>query len=288
MESIPDLPLSMIFLTAHARGGGTATTELEETLACMLAIGQQAWPQLPLSSEEFLMDLAQRAPATPDTLKVLCAVDLYLVSGCALGRHQALLALETAYLRPQIQRMRLSPAQGDELLQQLRAHLLTGEPPRISQYNGKGKLHNFLRTIATRLRQSARRSMDAHVEEYGVRDLSEALRAGGDLEVEYQGRLLQEEIDGALSAMVAQLTDEQRFDLRMHYVKHLTERRLAELNQISQATMHRRIVSATQVLSRGVRRIIAERLHMTETGLDSLVRLLRSQLHLSLSRLLPA
>lgn len=289
-----DTSLSTLFL--DARGAGTLTPEhteaLEAALRAALAEGAAAWPRVPPLKDAFVRYLAAQVSTTAASLSAavssLRAKDLYLCCGCALGVPTAIAALDEAFLRPLPGQLKLATRDADDLLQLLREQLLTGNPPGIADYSGAGSLRRYLQVAARRRWLSLRRSMDAHVEERGLRELGEALRASGDLDLEYLHRHTLPKVQEAIVAACALLSEPQRCLLGFYYVQAMTERSLALLQGKSQPTLHRELAAAKQALKDEVRRQCGLRLRLSDSSLDSLLDRLRSHLDLHLSQLLPA
>lgn len=290
-----DIGLAIIFLDARRADAETPTVELEEALRAALAEGIAAWPQLPPMKEAFVRHLAARIPATapslPAAVAAVNAADLYLACACTLRTPKAIEDFDAEFLRPLPGQVRLSRKDDgkddDDLLQLLREQLLTGVPPGIADYSGAGSLRRYIQVAARRRWLSMRRSMDAHVEERGLRNLSDALRASGDLDLEYLRRHTLPVIEAAIQAACALLSEPQQCLLHLYYVRKLTERRLAELQGKSQSTLHRELAAAQRALESEVRRQCGLRLRLSNSSLDRLVDQIRSRLDLHLSQLLP-
>src|SRR5262245_23918675 len=89
------------------------------------------------------------------------AADLRLAADCLAGQREALAILEREQLGPiaaALARRRLPAADIDEVMQQLREKLLTGERPRLADYAGRGPLRAFLRVAALRTAHNLRRA----------------------------------------------------------------------------------------------------------------------------------
>src|SRR5262249_22532596 len=85
-------------------------------------------------------------PVTPDGLAV---EDLYVAFACGNGDSKALRAFDREMhkdLEAAFAKMRILPAQRDDVRQQLRERLFVGPPrPRIFDYSGRGRLRFWFR-----------------------------------------------------------------------------------------------------------------------------------------------
>jgi RNA polymerase sigma-70 factor, ECF subfamily len=82
------------------------------------------------------------------------------------------------------------------------------------------------------------------------------------------------------------MPSEQRGLLRLHYVEGVTTEQLAKMRRVGRATVVRRLADARDALVAGVHERIAARTGVDRAELEATLRLVRSQLDLSLVRLL--
>ena len=94
------------------------------------------------------------------------------------------------------------------------------------------------------------------------------------------------EFKRALEQAIAALTGKQRNLLRHYYVKGFTTGQIGALFNINQSNASRRLSIVRETLLGQTRRILRERLKLTESDLTDLAALVQSQLNLSLSRIL--
>jgi RNA polymerase sigma-70 factor (ECF subfamily) len=268
----------------------------EARLVELLGAALEAWPGFRVAPGAFLAWLVERLPA-PERgapgVEGSRGADLYLAFACSRGDTAALRRFEQHYL-PEMEvslvRLRLPPSQREELLQQLQYKLLVargGLEPRIGTYEGRGDLRRWVRAVATREGLEVLRK---HVPEVEVEEaFFEAFPAvSEDMELRHVRREYQEEFKRAFEEALASLAPEERNLLRWHFIDGLTTPRLAALHGMHRVTMFRRLRQVCETLADRTRGLLLERLPLSAGELESLNRLIRSQLDLSLERLLPS
>lgn len=266
-------------------------SSLEAALNALVARARVEYPQLPacaLSDEELVGHLAGRLPAGTD-LATVHAGDLLLALVCARGLPEGLATLEKTILSSKrlaaaLSRIDPSPAFVDEVLQAVRERILlaaAGKPPRIADYSGRGSLASWLQVVALRVALDLR--PDRAVQ--GSESLPD--KAG---EQDPELRLLQQRygkaFEDAITQAFASLTDEQYNLLRLQIVDGLQTARIAALFHVDRSTIKRRLSECREALLAETRRILTGTLRVSPHSLESLLRLVRSQLHVSVARLL--
>ena len=266
-------------------------------LAALIDRGRAAHPDIapPVDVEAFVAargDAALRA-ADPDGR----AADLYLAAACAEGDAVAVARVDAmlpGVVRPALARLGLPESDDDEIVQRVRVALMVaGENGArgIAGYSGRGDLRAYLRAVAVRLALK-RLERESGVPRGGApADADEVLAMLPAVEDSPETRLLKErcrgEVRSAFDLALASLSPRERTVLRQHYVDGLTIDQLARLHRVHRATCARWIEAARAGLLRRVRRRLREAVGLDERELDSVIGLVRSQLDLSLSRLLP-
>jgi RNA polymerase sigma-70 factor len=107
----------------------------------------------------------------------------------------------------------------------------------------------------------------------------------GDSLVEEEPRpapVLGDEGEAALEAASARLPARQRTILRLHYVDGLTVDQIGAIYGFHRATAARRIADARDDLLEATREELRGKLRISDSDFDSLVRLVRSQIEISL------
>ncbi len=266
---------------------------LEALLDRLVARGRAAWPSVDVEPAGFARFLAARVePEAPvvDALAALHADDLYLAYGCALGDAAALSLFDAQFLsqvRVFLGRMKPSAQLVDEVRQTLRVKLLVeGAPgaPRIAEYSGRGALLSWLRVSAIRAAVDALRAAEPGAVDEGedIPDLAPAL----DAELAYVQSRYRGELNDAFKAALTALSPQQRNVLRLHLVKGLTIDQIGAVLRVHRSTAARWLSDVRTAIFDGARRRVNERLRLAPGEFDSLVRMLHSQLDVSVARLL--
>jgi len=213
------------------------------------------------------------------------AGDLYLALACAYGIAAALEALEREHLsriREFAASVDSSPAFVTELSQQLRARVLVGEPgqlPRIASYSGRGSLGAWVRVSAVRLARDIARSERGHA----ARVERAALEpAAIDPELGYLKQAYGDVVSRAVEGALADLDDESRTLLKLHYVDGLTIEQVGVAFGKSRATSARMLATARMTVVAGIRQRLVTSIGIRADEADSLLAFVRSRLDVSL------
>jgi len=204
------------------------------------------------------------------------ARDLALALACARGDQRALAALEELLARvPGWIRRTGAPA--EEVAQELRERLLVaeGRPPRILDYSGKGELAAWLRIVALRAALRIRRRQEP------AREPPAELLGQADPERDYLRLRYRGEYERAFREALAALEPGARLLLKLHYVDALSLERLAALRRVHRATVARHLAEHRRRLLEATRSLLRERLRLTDSEFESVLRLVRSQLAVS-------
>lgn len=259
-----------------------------------------AWPGLALGDEIFLPYLASRASASASAsrcgdmrraLHDMKVEDLYLAAACAQGDAEAI-ALLRARCSPKVRAAllaRLVPAARiDDIEQALYQRLFCPEPgsaPLIEQYSGRGALQGWLCIVAIRLasrlllqeRREVVLSEDALLDLIGIDPGSELTY----LKHKYRG-----EFRAAFQAVLLSLSSTERNVLRYHVLGGLTTAQIGVLTGVSSRTVKRWMAEIRDKLLHKTRDILTHKLGVTAAEVESIIRLIQSDLNVSLERLL--
>jgi RNA polymerase sigma-70 factor (ECF subfamily) len=278
------------FLSGMPEGKRAAFVDrpgLAALLAKVCDEARAAWPTLAFDEPRFLRHLAG---ALPD-LNVLAQVhagDLYLACACAAGDRVAAALFHDHFLTevPRfVSHLVMDSAAVEDLKQDLVARLLTsldGERPRIGEYAGRGPLGGWLRVAAVHAALNQRRAEGRQLAREAV-DAEPAATADPELDflkVQYRAHFRT-----AFEATIRALDPEQRSVMRLHHLDGLTLEEIAELYRISRATAARWLAATRRQIMEETRRLLA-RDHTGPDELESVLRLIRSQLDVSIGRLL--
>ena len=273
---------------------GEPLATLEERLGRGLSTARAAWPGVALDGARFAAHLARHLPADSpvEALERLHLTDLYLACACAEGLPLAHAAFEARVL-PEVHvavaRLKLPPSSVDEVRQLVRQKMLVpgpDTPARLAAYPGTGPLSGWVRAAALWLAldlQRQRSNQDVSMEDS---TLSLLVDPGDDPELVYLKTTYRAEFNTAFTQALANLSPRERNTLRLKYLDGLSIDQLGALYGVHRATAARWVVAAQQALLEETRRLLTERLRLTGSQLDSVLRLISSQLDVSLSRLL--
>jgi RNA polymerase sigma-70 factor, ECF subfamily len=271
-----------------------AGTDLEHTLQTLFDSARSTWPSIPLAPHEFIAFLAEQLPgdaATLDDLRDLRLPDLYLVCACIQKIPEALRAFESEVLAKADAALG-SILKSPELIADLKQNLMKkffvedGESrPLIQRYSGQRSLQNwvFLITIrkALSLQKRVKREESLHQR---VLDAERALEE--DPELKYLRQLYQKEFGSAFSEALAALSAKERNLLRYHILEELNIDQIGFIFKIHRATAARWIDKVRRKLLEKTRLHLLQGLHLGTSEYESLMRLIQSQLHLSLRQYL--
>jgi len=192
-----------------------------------------------------------------------------------------------AEVAPAVRRIDGSPAFVDEVSQTLRVRLLVAEPgaaPRIAAYSGRGPLGAWIRAAAIRVAIDLKRSAAPALP--GDDLLGDLVSGEPDPALRHLKTLHRADFQAALKGALAALPDRQRAVLRLHYVDGLRLAEIGRLYRVHESTVSRWVTRAAEEVADQARRRLTERLSLSGSSLDSLARLVRSQLDLSIARIL--
>ena len=299
MQTSP--PLARAFLSHLSTGLNIPEDprELEDLLRGAFAKAEAEWPTVRLSPEAFSRHLGRHVPRQrageplEDVLAELSLGELYLACACALGDECAILELDRQYLSV-LPRMlgKLNQAADvlDDISQTLRETMLVRkgtQEPRIGEFAGRGALLNWLKVAATRAALKVMRQGRFAAEDD---DLSAAMKAlpapGVDAEMDLLKRRHRQHYLEGIRLAFAELTDEERHQLRLRYVDGLSTPRMADVLGNNQATVWRHLEKVQRKIHDLAKHHVKQNLKLSTAEFESLMEDVRSQLDVSLSRML--
>jgi RNA polymerase sigma-70 factor len=198
----------------------------------------------------------------------------------ALRELDRLIALEADQAARRIDR---SPAFADEVRQALRVRLLVAESghARIADYAGRGPLRGWLGVAALRVALNLKRAEPKH------RDLLAELVSGeDDPELRHLKQLYRAEFRDALEAALRALGERDRAVLRLCYVDGLRLVQLGRLYGVHETTAARWVAKAAAEVAEDARRRLTARLSLSPSSLESVARMVLSNLDVSIARVL--
>jgi len=274
-----------------------AIQDLDRRLWALVAEGRAAWPDLPLDAKILVQFVAHHL--TPDmadaALDGLRPADLYLACACAQGMTAAINAFDRDYMREvdiALARMRIMAPRVADVKQLVRQRLFvgggtTGAPTsagKIAEYGGRGDLRRWVRSVAVRtclndLRKGKREILvddDQLIAQHAI--------SQDDPEVEYMKRTYSNEFKVAFTEALTQLGPREQTLLRYHHVDGLNIDEIGAIYRVHRVTAFRWIEKAKELLVKATLDTLRTRLKLPADELDSVLRMIRSQIHLSLVR----
>ncbi len=265
---------------------------LEDALAGLVRDAREAWPEVDLDAGAFLTHVAERLPSTGEASEVLASLrapDCFLAFACVRGDARALEALDAQVLSQVGTWLpREAPSVVDELRQLVRQRLLVpvdGAAPKLASYSGRGPLGQWVRAVALRLHIDQQRAAPRELP-VGEAPAVLAERLGADPELAFIRERHQEDFRVAFRAALARLEARERNLLRLHHVHGLSMDAVSATYQAPRSTVARWIARAREQLLALTREELTRRLGLSPDELDSLLRLVRSQLDVSLRQLM--
>ncbi|MBI5538198.1 MAG: hypothetical protein HY898_36085 [Deltaproteobacteria bacterium] len=271
-----------------------AVEDLEDRLQTLLDGARLAWPEIRVDPADFLRWCGARASGTPlEWFDRVRAADLYLAFACVHGDPTALDAFERAYMtgvRELLSKMLPSTALAEDVAQVLSQQWLASTPEReatLGQYNGMGRLQGWLRVSTVREAVRARRK--AGIELPSNDDALAGIPAGGaDPELAYMRQLYKNEFREAFTEAVASLTPRERTLLRYAVIDGLTVDDLGKIFRVHRASAARWLAAARETLTHRTRSALTQRLGVRVNDQESILRLIQSQLDMSIRSLFAA
>jgi RNA polymerase sigma-70 factor, ECF subfamily len=271
--------------------------DLDRRLWTIVAEGRAAWPELAVDAKEVVAFIARQATSelAEAALEGLRPADLYLACACARQVPGAVAAFDRDYMREvdvALSRMRIGPPRLQDVKQLVRQRLFVGggtagQPTsagKIAEYGGRGDLRRWVRSVAVRtclneLRKGKREILvdDDHL-------IAQHAIAADDPEVEYMKRTYSEEFRAAFAEALRQLGAREQTLLRYHHVDGLNIDEIGAIYRIHRVTAFRWLEKAKELLVRSTLDTLRGRLKLPANELDSVLRMIRSQIHLSLVR----
>jgi RNA polymerase sigma-70 factor (ECF subfamily) len=255
----------------------------------VVARAAERWPALHCDAPAWASALARALdPSVPPAraFAAIQALDVVLADACARGDAEALAIFERE-LMPIVDRA-LGRAGADaqaELRQRVRANLFVpraSAPAAIAGYAGRAPLSAWLRVVATREAGALARAEHHVPADDDEIDGMAASALDPDLQIDRVA--YQDELRDAFAEAFAKLDSSERTLLRMHLLDRVGIDELAAMHSVHRATAARWVKRLREQLFTDTRRGLMRRLHLSPSEFDSAMRLVRSQLDVSISR----
>lgn len=274
-----------------------AIADLDRRLWAIVAEGRAAWPDFALDARNVVEFVARQATVelADAALDGLRPADLYLACACARQIPGAIAAFDRDYMREvdvALTRMRIGPPRLHDVKQLVRQRLFVGGgttghpagPGKISEYGGRGDLRRWVRSVAVRTCLNELRKGRREILVDDEQLIAQHAIAPDDPEIEYMKRTYAHEFRAAFGEALAQLGAREQTLLRYHHVDGLNIDEIGAIYRIHRVTAFRWIEKAKELLARSTLEILRGRLQLPANELDSVLRMIRSQIHLSLVR----
>jgi RNA polymerase sigma-70 factor (ECF subfamily) len=258
-----------------------------EAIAAAFEAGRGAWPGLDVSLDRFAERLREQG-VTDETLASRGA-DLLLAYACANGDRRALACFEEHFVSQvdlYVARLGLPPHVVDEVRQRLRVKLLTGDPPGMAQYRGRGPLGAWVRVTAVRFALELARASrpDDGASAADLLDFCFDLDEGPELAA--VRTLYRDRLRAALEESLRALTPRDKTLLRLHVVDGLNIEAIGVMYRVHRATVARWLTAVRARVFDSVRERLALRRQPSSSEMRSLVALLEPDIQLSARRIL--
>ena len=286
-QLLPHLPDS------HRAAAASLGPELEEVLAGLARRVRGASLEHPPSTAELMVHLARRLPEEGDLvgmLRRLNVEDLALAWACGRGHDGAMAQLERRHfsiIDAALSQLPDAASHLPEIKQQLRQRLfVAGEdlPPRIDQYSGRGELSSWLRVAAIRC---ALNLLQKHGREVELEDrLLDNMAAPENQELQHLKDRYRGEFKQAFEGALSSLTSRERNVLSYTYLERLAAHQVGAIYGVHRTTVARWLSSIRETLAARTRDALMDRLRVGRGELESIMRLINSQLDASIERYL--
>ncbi|MDI1442434.1 sigma factor-like helix-turn-helix DNA-binding protein [Polyangium sp. 6x1] len=264
------------------------SSALRETAARMLREGHAQWPGVAVDHARFEPFLAAKLADGADP-SALYGADLVLACACLAGDPAAVAHFTRVYvpdLRAALGYLRNSGGVIDDTVQQVLELLFAGASPHVATYAGRGPLRGWVRAIGVRI--AARSARAAGAPAAAADELVAVPDVGDDPELRHLKALYRPTFQRAFHDALAALPARARTLLGQRYLDGLNIDELAALYRVHRATCARWLADARDELFTGTRKRLLAALGASPDDVDSILRLVQSDVDLSLRRILAA
>jgi RNA polymerase sigma-70 factor, ECF subfamily len=278
----------------EARGESVSDTDraaLYASLTNALAAATTAWPRVKADADAWIRALAELAPTPLDPLKPLgemLVADHFLAFACASGDPAAVAECDAILVREAgfaADGTKSHASLRDEATQIVRAQLLApreNKPAAIGDYAGRGALRSWLRVCVSRelVRLAKAQNRVEPLEDHLVADPG----YGDDPALEELKQKYRAELAAAFRTALGELPARERTLLRYQLIDGLTIDEIGSIFRVHRATAARWIAKIRDDLVTRTRALMAEALGVDTSEAASIVRLVQSQLDVSVIR----
>jgi len=282
--------LAEMFVAHTSRDTGAVDrAALEAALAGALADARARWSELAFDDATSVRHLA--ATWNPDSTLVLLpafAAELVLAAACLAGDGAAIRVFNKEMFERVdrvLSRLGITGADADDVKQDVRTKLLvaSGGDAKLALYHGTGPLAHWVASVAGR---EALGSIRKRKPTEAIGDDDFLADASDDPQLQALKTRHGAEFKQAFQAAVAELEPRDRAILRALIVDDRSVNEIAAVYGIHRVTASRWVSEVRHNLLVRTRNQLKDRLALDTSSLDSAVRMLDSNLELSLYRLL--
>jgi RNA polymerase sigma-70 factor, ECF subfamily len=278
-------PLAACFTSSLREGAPGAS---EPALRDYVARARSSWPELSMLSDQDLVRHAAERCDERGLQPLEHAADLLLALACTRGIAPALAAFERSYAEviARVLGQRRAEGLGDDVAQQVRERLLFGQagaPGQIAGYRGTGPLRSWVAIATSTQLAMARRSQQRRREDPESSEFNEHVIAR-DPELQFLQQRYRSEVEQAVVHALRTLGDRERVIMRLQLGERLTLEQLATMYSVDRATIARWLAKARRTLLEAIRLELRARTGAAEGTCEDLLRLVQSQLDVSVLR----
>lgn len=278
-------PLADAFVDAGGDPAGRSPSVLDRALGALVEQARKGCPRAELTPEDFVRRIAGLG-----TLEGVRWSDLYLAEAALHGDAAAIEQFDRDVvepLTPALLGAGIGTANVDDLKQRVRLKLLVAKPEReakLAAYGGRGSLRSWVRVVAVRDALASRERRPVDIDEDGTIERELGIDRDpelGFLKQEYRGSFRR-----CFAAALEALPPRERTLLRLQHVERLSLDQTAKVLNVHRATVARWNTRVRETLLQRTRASLTEELGVEGGELDSIMRMIQSNLEVSLSRLL--
>jgi RNA polymerase sigma-70 factor (ECF subfamily) len=255
----------------------------------IVAAATRAWPTIVVTRERFVGYLTERLPGDAvnrdEALRRMHTSDLYLACACVDRDPHALKAFE-AHCLPAAERaltkLGLDQDARAEVKQRLWLALFLEDraPARMTSFQGRGDLCGWIRVMAVHEGLAVLRRMRRQTSS-GDDPVMDAVAAGDDPEVAYLKRTYRHAFRLAFADALQRSSERDRLLLRQRFIDGLDVIAIARLHRVHRGTAASWLEQARRSVLAATRAALGNRLAVPLAEIDSILRLIGSQLEIS-------
>jgi RNA polymerase sigma-70 factor (ECF subfamily) len=211
--------------------------------------------------------------------------DLFLACACSHGDAGAIALFEQLYFAAEVDAAcrrsgRIAP---DEMRQRVRAKLFVGPSPKIASYVGRSSLRTWLRAVVGRLLIDASRERVRDVPTPEV-DFSVLAFKGDDPDRELVKRTYRAALEGAFVDAAERLSPKDKNLLHYGLAQSLNIDQIGRIYGVHRVTAARWLQKARASFVEQIRAVVMERMQLTASEFDSVLRLVVSEIDVTIAR----